>query len=212
MTTDALQRTTLALQRVIHGAVGPRDPGGALTGTPDESVMVGPPQAAAAGAQHPVSLFLFHIEPNKEMRNARRLVSPPAGGGLAEPLEQDAIALDLRYLIWVNRIGGGTEANELFRMGEVLAALQAMPFLTGSLLPNQEVRLSLEPYPMEELNRIWGLFPNQEYRTSIVVLAAPVFVDARERATGGPVVSRRLDSGSSAENPDVFGQRAEPVP
>ena len=219
MSTDALQRTTLALQRVLHNAVGPRDAAGNLTNTPNESINVGAPQSrsgggggGAAGGARPVSLMLFHIEPNREMRGAPRLVTPP-GGGPEEPLEQDALALDLRYLISVNRNPAGPEPNELFRMGQVLAAIQAMPVLTGALLPDQEVRITLEPYSMEELSRIWGLFPDSPYTTSVVCLAAPVFVDARQRASGEPIVSRRLDSGHSAERPDVFGRRREePVP
>jgi len=44
--------------------------------------------------------------------------------------------------------------------------------------------------------------------TSMVYLATPVFIDARDAIRGAPVESRRLDSGVSAETPDMFGNGA----
>jgi hypothetical protein len=60
---------------------------------------------------------------------------------------------------------------------------------------------------MEEINRLWSLFPNTPYTTSIVYLASPIFIDAGAALRGTPVTERRLDSGPSAARPDVFGDR-----
>lgn len=199
MSRDALSRTTLALQQLVHTALG-----GA--GQPDDLVFLGPPIPTQVGARF-VSLFAFHLEPNRELRNARRLSHLPQGGGPVDPPEQDALPMDLRYLISVFRPPGGAEPSELLRLGQIIAGLQATPTLGGALLTGQEVRLTPEPYPMEELSRIWGLFPNAPYTTSIVYLASPIFIDARETARGTPVEERKLDTGSSAERPDVFGDR-----
>ncbi|MEL6168999.1 MAG: DUF4255 domain-containing protein [Pseudomonadota bacterium] len=210
MSVDALRATTLAFQRLLHSAVATDPATGALTGAPNASVYIGPPlrQPEDVGNRQ-VSLYLFHLEPNREMRNASRYVPPPAdGSSLAEPASQDALALDLRYLVTAHRQAGSDEPNELRLLGQILATIQGNATLGGALLPGQEVRLTPEPYPMEELSRIWGLFPNEPYRTSMVYLASPVFVDARVLASGGPVTSRRVDAGTSAATPDVLGQRA----
>lgn len=193
MSREAVRTVTLALQNIIHNGLG----GG---GVPDDMVFVGPPLPALVGAR-PVSVFAFHIEPNKELRNTVRLVD--AGG--SDPRAQQALPLDVRYLISVFRQASASDPNELLRMGEVIAALHSNAIIGGALVPGQKVRLSPEPYPMEELSRIWGLFPSSPYATSMVYLASPVYIDAATLDQGAPVDSRRLDSGVSAAPPDVLG-------
>lgn len=56
---------------------------------------------------------------------------------------------------------------------------------------------------MEELSRVWGLFPQgaqDHYRTSIVYLASPVFVEAANPVTEGRPVVRYEGSGGVATN------------
>jgi hypothetical protein len=197
MSRDALSQTTLALQRLVHTALGG-------VGQPDDLVHLGPPIPAQVG-DRPVSLFAFHLEPNREMRNARRFTT--AGGAPVDPTEQDALPVDLRYLISVFRPAGAVEPSELLRLGQIIAGLQETPTLGGGLLPGQEVRLTPEPYPMEELSRIWCLFPNAAYTTSMVYLASPIFIDARDLVRGAAIEERRVDSGPSAQPPDVLGDR-----
>lgn len=196
MSRDALNQVTLALQHLLHSALN--EPGT----QPNDRVFVGPPAPPPRGpTTQPISLFLFHLEPNREMRNTDRRIN--TGG--SDPVEQTAIPLDLRYLVSVHRQGGALAPNELLALGRVIAALQATPTIGGGLVPDQEIRITPEPYPMEEMSRIWSLFPQSSYATSMVYLATPVFVDARDVLRGPPVESRRLDSGTSTANPDVFG-------
>ena len=54
---------------------------------------------------------------------------------------------------------------------------------------------------MDELARIWDAFPEQNYQTSMVYLATPVFVDAGPLPVGPPVVHSRLDVGISTAPP-----------
>ncbi|MEZ5875572.1 MAG: DUF4255 domain-containing protein [Hyphomicrobiales bacterium] len=196
MSRDALSQVTLALQRLLHTALG-----GA--GAPDEHVFIGPPIPTQVG-ERSVSLMMFHLEPNRELRNSERLID----GAGSDPVPQESLPLDVRYLISVHRQASAATPNELLALGDVVAGLLAAPTLGGGLLPGQEVRLTPEPYPMEELSRIWGLFPNAPYATSMIYLATPVFIDASNAIRGAPVESRRLDSGSSARTPDVFGNAA----
>lgn len=198
MSADVLQEVTKAIQLLIHSVVG-----GA---SPDASCHVGPIDRMST-AQPQVSLFLFHVEPNREMRNAPRIkprALDPADLAADRPLlSQESLALDLRYLISFNTSAvAGASTEDLGIMGSVLATLQGHPTMRAPLLTDQEVRLTPEPYPMEEMSRVWGLFPNANYRTSIVYLASPVFIDARAIEPAGRISSRRMDAGHAIEPPD----------
>ncbi len=195
MTADAILATTEALRTRLEQAVGVGE------------VYVGPPLANDVG-QRRVSVFLFHIEPNRELRNAERLGPPPVAPPTQTAVVLDALPLDLRYLISVFRTAGGGAAgdpNELAALGQVIQRLHAEPTLTGAILRGQEVRVTPEPYPMEELSRVWGLFPADSYRTSVVYLATPIFVEAGPLVAGPPVQTRRLDPGLSANPPRFPG-------
>ncbi len=192
MSHAVLQQTTRALQLLLHDAVGD-----ATFSTPDQSVRLGPLDLPSGGTEAPVSLFLFHIEPNRPMRNEPRVVD---GGELRR-----ALAVDARFVISVNRIGAAGGTEDLSRMGRILEKLEANPTLGPPLVPDQSIRLTPEPYPMEELSRVWGLYGATPYRTSVVYLASPIFVDADVPVLAERVTGRRFDAGQSAEPPD-FGR------
>ena len=55
------------------------------------------------------------------------------------------------------------------------------------------------------MHRIWGLFPEEPFRTSIVYLATPVYVEIGQAALYPPVQSRQVDGGVAAEPPGAAG-------
>jgi hypothetical protein len=193
MTEQAIVETTRALQSLIEQAIGIVEPKGVHIGAPIRDERRG----------MAVSLFLFHIEPNGELRNEERFEEPAAGGLATRPLD-NTLPLNLRYLITVFREGdaGTADPNELMMLGQIIQALHAHPTLSGSQLTNQVVRLTPEPYPMEEMSRIWGLFPNEVYRTSMVYLATPVYVDVIDRRDVPPVLSRTNKTGIMSDFPE----------
>jgi hypothetical protein len=177
-----------------------------------DKVYVGAPNRNDIG-NHWASLFLFHIAPNAELRNADRFAAPPAIQPADRPAERlDALPLDLRYLItvfrWMGERGMG-DFNELTTLGHIIRILHAQPTLAAPRVPNQVVRLMLEPYPMEELSRVWGLFPSDSYRTSVVYLASPVFVEVDALPAGRPVQTREQRTGLDSNPPDLLGRRRE---
>jgi hypothetical protein len=196
MSEAAITQTTEALRRRIEEAISP---GAVHIGAPIRDERI----------NSEVSLFLFHIEPNAELRNERRFGAPSASESAQRPVMQlDALPLDLRYLITVFRRGdiNTADPNELTTLGQVIQALQGQPTLSGAELPNQVVRLTPEPYPMEEMSRIWGLFPNEPYRTSMVYLATPVFVEAGNIGLGPPVLKRKQKIGIINGSPGTLNQ------
>jgi hypothetical protein len=90
-------------------------------------------------------------------------------------------------------------------LGTIMLALHLDPVLQVNPASGQDdgqqiVRVTPEPYSIEELNRIWGMFPDDDYRTSVVYLASPVFLE-EALALGPPVQSRKLRQGILADPP-----------
>ncbi|MFG1990767.1 Pvc16 family protein [Actinoplanes sp. NPDC048988] len=177
MTAEAIFDVTAVLGARLAAAVG-------------GPVYVGPPNAEDVG-ERTLCLFLFHIVVNQAMRNDPHYVARSADPG--EPLaEADALPLDLRFLLSVFRSagagnGGVADPDELLTLGRAVRALHERPFVE---LPGQYARVTPEPYPMEEMSRVWGLFPQTSYRTSMVYLVSPVAVTAVPVTAGAPVVHR----------------------
>lgn len=186
MSADALFDLTEALRARIENKTG------------QQTVHIGPPLAEEVDPKA-ISLFLFHIEPNRELRNTPHFVE--GGGGANDLLERhDALPIDLRYLISVfRRPPDGDDPTELNVLGLIMQTLSADPMVAGSVLRDQQVRLTLEPMPMEETSRVWGLFHDMPYRTSVVYLASPLFITSPPPPPGRPVVEREHRPGLLVE-------------
>jgi hypothetical protein len=187
VSADAIAQVTAELQARLAAAIG-------------GPVYVGPPNAEDVGTRT-LCLFLFHLVPNQALRNERHFV--PRSNDPADPLvEANALPLDLRYLVSVFRSagaggggGGMADPDELITLGKVIQALHEQPFIDDAQVPGQVVRITPEPYPMEELSRVWGLFPQTSYRTTMVYLVSPVSVSLAPPPAGPPVLQRASRQG-----------------
>ncbi|HLL31184.1 MAG TPA: Pvc16 family protein [Allosphingosinicella sp.] len=187
MSAAAIFDTTMALARRIRDAAG-------------LEVHIGSPLRREMGTAR-VALTLVHIQPNAALRNTPVFRAPPPSAPVtaaASPVA--AIPFDLHFLITCYRVPapGGVappEPGELASLGQIIRVLYADPILTGSALPGQDVRLSSESHSLEDMNRIWGLFPEEPFRTSIVYLASPIFIEVGDAALYPPLQSREIDGG-----------------
>ena len=146
-----------------------------------------------------VSVFMFHCDVNVALRNEIRYERPPSNEPAGTAVAQvGSLPLDLRYLITVFRDpnASGPSPNEFEKLGKIIQTLHVRPTLATPKMRGQVVRVSPEPYPMEELSRLWGLFGQDTYRTSMVYLATPVFIDTQQAPMGAPVIERRQTAGS----------------
>jgi Pvc16 N-terminal domain len=195
VTAVAIAKVTAALQTRLEAAIGL------------SRVYVGAPVTEDVG-DHSLAIFLFHVVPNQALQNERHWVRGP-GDGAGPLVETDAIALDLRFLVSAFRstsTGGGgglADADELVTLGEVIRALHENPVIDGSQVPGQLVRITPEPYPVEEMSRVWGLLPQTKYRpsTSMVYLLSPVSVSLDPPLGGPRVLERTLRQGPFTELP-----------
>ena len=198
MSEQAILQTTLALRRRVEAAVG-------------SDIFVGPPIRGFLNGRT-ISLFLFQVEVSRDLRNTERSGLPALAGPFAAPPEQhSAVALDLRYMISVFRDpGAGPESDpaELGRLGSIIAALHREPTLTEAEVPAQTVRITLDSASLDDINRVWGIFPEESYQTSLIYLATPVWIEAGPIRVGPPVVERQQHSGLSTEAPGFADEAA----
>lgn len=188
MSAIAILRVTEALRDRLEEAR-------AASGVPGK-VFVGPlDDADASGAA--LILFLYRVVPSPTLRNSEHRVS--TGGTPPVAVYRNALPLDLYYLVTVGTRPNASEETPLRALGYAMQAIQNAPELVGAAVEHQIVRLSLESLSTDEASRIWALFPTANYRTSIVYLATPVWIDpAAPIQEAGPVVQDQLTGGARA--------------
>src|SRR6185369_16505661 len=185
MKGNAILRVTEAMRVRLQIAL-------AASGIPG-TVFVGPlDDADASGAA--LILFLYKIVPNPSLRNREHRVA--SSGMPPVQVFENALPLDLFYLVTVGTKPGASEETPLQALGFVMQALQTAPELTGAVIDHETVRVTLEPLMTEEASRIWALFPTANYRTSIAYLASPVWIDpAQEPPLAAHVMDDQLSAG-----------------
>jgi len=211
MSAHALFNIATALRRRIRDA----------TGLGIDKIHLGAP-SGAGGGDFPVSLTMLDVRPNLALRNVPHVVAASSTRPVSSPATPvEAIALDVHFLIACYRgkvTGGGSTADpdELTALGRIIAALHADPVLYTATDPGseaspaereaalrgQEVRVSLETWGIDELNRLWALFPEAALRASVVYLATPVILEAGDALVYPRVRTRRIKDGVLAE-PDA---------
>ena len=161
------------------------------------SVFVGPlDDPDSSGAT--LILFLYRVVPNCELRNGERRIPAPDGSGIN--VFSSSLPLDLSFLLTVGTSPGSSEETMLRGLGIAIQSLQSQPVLVGPVTNNEMIRVSLEALSTDEMSRIWALFPNANYRTSVAYVATPVWIDPEEVvAPAVPVVDDRLISGVLSE-------------
>ncbi|HJQ36761.1 MAG TPA: DUF4255 domain-containing protein [Thermoanaerobaculia bacterium] len=190
MNADGILRVTKALGDRLTQALS--DAG--MPGT----VFVGPLDDPDAGGAALV-LFLYRILPSASLRNREHRVP----SGTPPPpviVYRNALPLDLYYLVTVGTTPGQSEETPLHWLGVAIQALQAEPDVTGPAVNHEAVHVTIEPLTTEEAGRIWALFPNANYRTSIAYLATPVWIDPLQpEPVAGAVVQDSLLEGQKVE-------------
>jgi hypothetical protein len=203
MSADAIHQVTLALKARLQSALND-------SGTPG-TVFVGPLDDPDA-KNHPLILFLYRLAPSESLRNVEHRVPAPKPPPPVIVFKR-SLPLDLYYLVTIGTLASSGFAGEgeepfLKVLGYALSELQNDPELVGAdpasnswNLGNESVHMSLESLSIEELSRIWALFPTANYRTSVAYVVTPVWVDPGvPDAVGAPVVQDQRITGQSAQN------------
>jgi hypothetical protein len=170
----------------------------------EENVPLGAYKVELASPNQPASnadlvLFLYLVTPAPELRNAERLRPYPEPADPPRRFEP-AVPLELSFLLTV---GGAAPAGAkgLGRLADAIRAIEAASPLAVPGAFQAAVWLSLLPLTSDEMSRIWGLFPNENCRTSVAFRASPVWIDPRvPRTEAGPVTDDELRAGRLLES------------
>jgi hypothetical protein len=99
----------------------------------------------------------------------------------------DALPLDVFYLITTGT-SQSDDLESLVWLGTAMRTLQQNSVLAGSPVDGDTVRVSLEPAVLDEMSRVWAMFPDADYRTSVFYVASPVWIDPLHEDVAAPVI------------------------
>ena len=167
------------LQSSVAGKIGP-----------DITATTLRPDRIEAGEGSKINLYLFQITPNHGYRNIDQPVRRSDGGLAVKP----RTAIDLHYLLSFY-----TKDNDLLPqilLAKTIEVLNSSPGIAPgkfkSLLATESaelqaapigdqqelVKITHQPVPLEEMARIWSLFPETKYLLSTVYCVTTVILEA----------------------------------
>jgi hypothetical protein len=183
----AIATVTAALHNVLHGALPASGVAGATVANlrPDAANLPLPG----------INVFLFQVTPNAALRNAD-LPTRRADGSL---LRRPQAALDLHYLLTFygddstfdqqRLLGAAVRQLHAFPVlgpDAIAQALSQFPALAGSDLASQidVVRVTPANLSLEELSKLWMIFPDVDYVLSAVYVAGVVLIETDDVPPG----------------------------
>jgi hypothetical protein len=152
-----------------------------------------------------LTVFLYKVLENPCLRNEDRRIGPPDINGRV--IEQPApLTLDLYYLLTAHPLNGQTpnlfEAHRA--LSRAMRVLHEHGILRGSLLHSDTnqgftkdsvLRVTFNPISMEDMTRIWSVFPDTPYEISVTYLVTPVEIELTAPQATAPVVDQIHDQG-----------------
>lgn len=162
-------------------------------------IALASPKSAGANL---LTLFLYKVTENPDLKNAERLVSQP-NGSLVE--RRAPLSLDAYYLLTAHA-GEPPDPLEAHRaLSRAMRVFYDNGILQGSLLRADDpstgltadsvLRVTLNPITMEDMTRIWSVFPDMPYEISVTYFVTPVAIDSAREETGAPVVDQIHEQG-----------------
>ena len=153
------------------------------------------PRDVSQTADLRLTLFLYSISPSAELRNELEIPGNTAfHGEISEPL-------DLHFLL--TAFSPLTDATDRTLDEHLLLGFAMRVFfdngilagstLRGNLPRDEELRLTLQPMSIEDLTRIWSVFPDSVLHASASFLLTPVRLLSTRTLGGARVSSRRAD-------------------
>jgi hypothetical protein len=152
-----------------------------------------------------INIFLFQVTPNAALRNAD-LPTRRADGSL---LRRPQVAIDLHYLLTFygtdttfdqQRLLGAAirqlHAHPVLGRDTVRKAITENPLLSASDLAEQidVVRITPATVSLEDLSKLWVIFPDKDYVLSTIYIAGVVLIETDDVPPGTalPVLRRHV--------------------
>lgn len=164
---------------------------------PSGSIVLLSP-ADVEGQNIRLTLFLYSVVENPHLKNQEMHEVSPA------QLRYPPLSLDLQYLLTTyastvipDRTERTLEEHRI--LGRAMRIFYDNAILSGSILQgglagkNEELRITLNPISLEELNKIWSVFPNISYRASVSYLVTPVRINSMREMDMQRVISKEMN-------------------
>lgn len=175
-----------------------------------DEIALASPSTLGNGNEARLTLFLYRITENADLKNARRHEIEPSSPEGPPRFRPPPLALDLYYLLTAHPSTGGSDETERSSeqhlvLGRAMQVLHDNAILRGSDLrgsltddaeedePEEEVRISVtptDPPAMDNLVSLWGTFPDQPFQPSLSYLVSPVRIDSEREIPTGRVVDK----------------------
>jgi hypothetical protein len=137
-------------------------------------ILDSPGDIAAPSTQDELSLFLYQVSKNLFLNNQDVIQNGP------NKLQSPPLALDLFYLL--TPYAKDREAEQII-LAELLRLFYDNAILSGTLLGdrllesgNTELKVILDTIGLDQLNLLWGMFPNKPYRIGLSYIITPLMI------------------------------------
>lgn len=152
-----------------------------------------------------VNIYLYRVEPNESWRNEDLPTRAEDGQSL---LRRPRAAIDLNYLLTFH--GSDTKLEPQRLLGTVIRVLHSQPILSRTsvrtavaAVPDisasdladdiEVVRFTPLPLSLEEMSKLWSVFPQTKYSLSVAYQASVVLIEGAETPRPTiPVAERRV--------------------
>jgi len=155
---------------------------------PGIGVSSGPPDTARAASAtgRQLNLFLYRVSTNSGLQN----MDLPIRDGSGDLVRRPVLSLNLHYLLTAYA-DDELEAEHVLAQAmsllhdqgalsrdQIRAAILAEPKVAGSDLADQVemVKICPEPASLEEISKLWSMFPTTNYRLSTTYLVSVVLI------------------------------------
>ena len=167
-----------------------------LVDNPDEQIVSLSP-ADVVDRQIRLTLFLYSVVETPSLKNE------PFSLSSSRELRFPPLSLDLYYMLTCypseNQNLTDRTLDTRKMLGRAMRVFYDNGILSGTILQGdlagtqEELRISLNPITVEDLTRIWSVFPDTSYRTSVSYLVTPVRIRSERLARRQRVVSKETD-------------------
>jgi hypothetical protein len=145
-----------------------------------------------------LSLYLYSVVENPELKNGERLQVNHKQLGKAP------LSLDLYYMLTAYPSGAQEITEQYLDSHKILSRAMRIFYDIGTLAGgrlrgnlrdlDQQLRVTLNPISMEDLTRIWSVFPDTVYRPSICYLVSPARIESQQMDETQRIVEKQTDA------------------
>jgi len=151
-----------------------------------------------------LTLFLYKVIENPYLKNEEHaaLTTSSAGKLIAN---RPPLTVDLYYLLTAHAGNPPDLIEAHTALSRAMRVFYDNGIIRGSLLRAQDpntglsadsvLRLTLNPITMEDMTRIWSVFPDTPYEISVTYLVTPVAIESARETETAPVVDQIHEQG-----------------